>query len=67
MIDALGMFKYKVAEIIRNKLFHFKNTDLLVIPLPEKVQGMGLEDAEFISDGHGRMNAYLNVKDMKLK
>lgn len=56
-------FKKKVAKTIREKVSILRGTDILEIPYPQ-YKGIGLEKAEFFSDGMGRMNAYLRLEDL---
>jgi len=39
-----------------------QNQDILSLAYPE-IQGLGLESVDFESDGNGRMNALLRLKD----
>ena len=56
-------FKKKVAKAIREKVSILRNKDILELPYPQ-YKGVGLEKAEFFSDGLGRMNAYLRLEDL---
>lgn len=56
-------FKKKVAKAIREKVGVLRGTDIIQLPYPQ-YKGIGLEHAEFFSDGMGRMNAYLRLEDL---
>lgn len=56
-------FKKKVAKAIREKVSILRNKDMLELPYPQ-YRGVGLDKVEFISDGKGRMNAYLRLEDL---
>lgn len=60
-----GLFKNAAVDIIRKKVSMLLNRDVITLPLPDQLQGLGLEDVEFESDGLGRMNAYLKLEQIR--
>jgi hypothetical protein len=63
-VKDITRFKKKVAKAIREKVSILRNKDMLELPYPQ-YKDVGLEKAEFISDGKGRMNAYLSIQDFQ--
>jgi len=55
--------KKKVLSIIKEKLAPFQTMDEMVSLAYDKLRGLGLEKVDFKSDGFGRMNALLKLKD----
>ena len=55
-------FKKKVLEAIRKETASLANNDVLELHYPE-LKGLGLDSVDFISDGEGRMNALLLLRD----
>lgn len=59
-------FKKKILEKIRTEVNPLLNKDMIELPYPE-LRGLGIEKAHFISDGQGRMNAYMLIKNERTK
>lgn len=55
-------FKKKVLGVIREETVALKNTQVLSLQY-KPLKGLDLEKVNFISDGHGRMNALILLKD----
>ena len=62
-IKDVSRFRGKVLKTIRQKVGTMKNKDMLELPYPD-LKGAGLEKIDFLSDGKGRMNAYLRLEDI---
>ena len=54
--------KKKVIQGIQSEVAGMQNQDILSLAYPE-IKGLGLESVDFESDGNGRMNALLRLKD----
>jgi hypothetical protein len=54
--------KKKVLQAIRSETASLANKDILDLQYPE-LRGLGLDTVDFVSDGEGRMNALLLLKD----
>ena len=59
-------FKKKILDKIRTEVQPLLNKDMIELPYPE-LRGLGIEQAHFISDGQGRMNAYMLIKKERAK
>jgi len=59
-------FKKKILEKIRSEVAPLRGQDIIQLAYPE-LRGVGIERANFLSDGQGRMNAYMLIKPAKLK
>jgi hypothetical protein len=64
-IGRVSRFRSKVLKAIREALAGFNNKDILPIPMQE-LSGLSLEDADFHSDGKGRIYGILKLEDIGL-
>lgn len=55
-------FKKKIIDTIRAELGSLTNQEVISLKFP-KLRGLGLDKVDFVSDGSGRMNATLLLKD----
>lgn len=62
-IGSIPRFKGKVVNTIKEKLSSLTNKDIVELRYPE-FKDLGLEKVDFLSDGNGRMNAMLSLKDL---
>lgn len=62
-IEKVPRLKSKVMNTIRNKVVNYRGKDILELPY-EELRGLGLEHVTFLSDGNGRLNAYLKLEDL---
>lgn len=62
-IKDIPRFQSKVVKTIREKLSSLRAKDLIELRYPE-FKGLGLEKIDFLSDGHGRMNAIMRLEDL---
>ncbi len=62
-IKNINRFRGKVVTTIRSKIQGIKNKDLINLPL-HSFRGLNLEKADFLSDGHGRMNVIMKLEDI---
>lgn len=63
-IANIGLFEGVVKDKVKGVLNSFVGKELFQHPLPEKLQNLGLEDVSFKGDGLGRMNAFLNIRQI---
>jgi hypothetical protein len=61
-LKTIPRFKTKVANVIRERLSVLKEKDIIELRYPE-LNGLGLENVYFLSDGSGRMNAMMKLDD----
>jgi hypothetical protein len=62
-IKDVPRFKNKIIKAIQSKLGQLKEKDVLKLKLPQ-LNGLGLHNISFISDGSGRMNAIMRVEEV---
>ncbi len=62
-IRRVSRFRGKVLSAIRTAVVGLDNKDILPVPVPE-LSGLSLEDADFHSDGKGRLYGTLKLENI---
>lgn len=62
-IQSIPRFKKKIISTIRKSLAGLNDKDIIELRYPE-LSGLSLDKVDFLSDGHGRMNALMRLEDV---